>query len=86
MQKKVWFLRDICFDEFKAKLYRPWYKADNVNKVKPMLKIAEVLVKAALSNVPVESVGNGANKSAWAPALPPLVLSSLEWDYVTYCC
>lgn len=35
--------------------------------VNPMLKIAEVLVNAALSNVAEERVGSGANNSEFAP-------------------
>jgi hypothetical protein len=37
-------------DELSGIFWRPWYKADNVKRVRPMLNIAEVLVKAALSN------------------------------------
>jgi hypothetical protein len=40
-----------------------------VNIVKAMLKMAEVLVKAALSKVPTDKVGSGANKSEFGPFL-----------------
>jgi len=35
----------------------PWYKADSVKRVRPMLNMAEVLVKAALSKEAGERVG-----------------------------
>jgi hypothetical protein len=54
-QKNVWLRSDICFEEFREMLCKPWYKADNVNIVKAILRIADVLVKAALSKVPADN-------------------------------
>lgn len=72
MQKKVQFLSDIYLEEFNAIFCNPQYKADKVNNVSPMLKIAEVLVKAALSNVATERAGRGANRSKEELPLPYL--------------
>ena len=81
MQKKVWLRRDICLEEedavVSAMFCKPWYKADNVNNVNAMLKIAEVLVKAALSKVATESAGNGANNYSLLLLVPPAYLFML---------
>jgi len=44
--------------------------AVRVNMVRAMLKMADVLVNAALSNVAVDREGRGANNSLFCPIFP----------------